>query len=115
MATIDFQKLRYFSDRCKTLADIPPRLFECRLAMIEPSAVRSPSEKWTDEAMETVQEYADSGIIEIEIFSVVDGVSNVIIKKDNTTINDILVEKGLARTSDESFMSKVSFIPSISI
>lgn len=107
MSTIDFQHLRYFSERCKLLADIPPRLFECRLAMVEPSPVRSPNEQWTDEAMEFVQEYADTGIIEIEVYSVVDGVSNVIIKKDNSTINEILVEKGLARTSDESYMSKV--------
>ncbi|KNC34771.1 hypothetical protein FF38_01968 [Lucilia cuprina] len=106
MAIVDFHQLRYFSDKCKSLSDIPPRLFECRLVMIEPSPVRSPNEQWTDEAMELVQEYADSGIIEIEVYSVVDGVSNVIIKKDNSTLNEILVEKGLARTSDESYMSK---------
>ncbi|KAM7364026.1 putative ATP-dependent RNA helicase spindle-E isoform 2-T2 [Cochliomyia hominivorax] len=106
VSTIDFHKLRYFSERTKTLADIPPRLFECRLAMIEPSAVRSSNEEWTDEAMELVQEYADTGIIEIEVYSVMDGIANVIIKKDNSTLNEILVEKGLARTSDESYMSK---------
>ena len=75
--------------------------------MIEPSAVLSPNEEWVDEAMEMLQEYADSGIVEIEVYSVVDGVTNVIVKKDNSSFNEILLEKGFARTSDESYMSKV--------
>lgn len=105
---IDFEDLRYLSETCKYLSDIPPRLFECRLALIEPSTVKSPNGQWTDEAMEYLQEHADSGIVDIEIFSVVDGVSNVMIKKDGSTINHIFIEKGLARPSDESFMSKVT-------
>uniref|UniRef100_A0A1I8QEN2 Probable ATP-dependent RNA helicase spindle-E n=1 Tax=Stomoxys calcitrans TaxID=35570 RepID=A0A1I8QEN2_STOCA len=103
---IDFQDLRYLSETCKYLSDIPPRLFQCRLAMVEPSTLKSPIGKWTDGAMEYMQEQADAGVVEIEIFSVVDGISNVIIKKDDSTINHILVEKGLARSADESFMSK---------
>lgn len=89
------------------MADIPPRTFECRLALIEPSAVLSPDEEWTDEAMEMLQQHADSGIVEIEVYSVVDGVSNVVLKKDNSSFNEILMEKGYARPSDESYMSKV--------
>lgn len=75
--------------------------------MIEPSAVLSPNEEWVDEAMEMLQEHADSGIVEIEVYSVVDGVTNVVVKKDNSSFNEILLEKGFARTSDESYMSKV--------
>ncbi|XP_075145158.1 putative ATP-dependent RNA helicase spindle-E [Haematobia irritans] len=107
MALVNFGDLRYLSETCKYLADIPPRLFECRLAMVEPSTLKSPNGKWTDAAMEYMQEHADSGVVEIEVFSVVDGVSNVLINKDGSTINHILVEKGLARNADESFMSKM--------
>ncbi|XP_061390701.1 probable ATP-dependent RNA helicase spindle-E [Musca vetustissima] len=106
VSMVDFKDLRYLSETCKYLADIPPRLFECRLALVEPSTLKSSSGKWTDEAMEYMQSHADSGIVEIEIFSVVDGISNVLLKKDGSTINHILVEKGLARSADESFMSK---------
>lgn len=78
--------------------------------MIEPSPVRSSNEQWIDEAMEILQEHADTGNIEITVYSVVDGVANVVIKKDTSTINEILVEKNLARTSDESYMSMVNYI-----
>ncbi|XP_073816762.1 probable ATP-dependent RNA helicase spindle-E isoform X2 [Musca autumnalis] len=103
---VNFKELRYLSETCKYLSDIPPRLFECRLALVEPSTLKSPNGKWTDEAMEYMQTHADSGVVEIEIFSVVDGISNILIKKDGSTLNHILVEKGLARSADESYMSK---------
>lgn len=85
-------------------------MFECRLAMVEPSTVKCPSGKWADEAMEFMQQTADAGVVEIEIYSVVSAISNVIIKTATGTLNDILVEKGLAHKSDENYMSKVNII-----
>ncbi|XP_067635728.1 probable ATP-dependent RNA helicase spindle-E [Eurosta solidaginis] len=103
---VDFEHLRRFSYRCESLIDIPPRMFECRLAMVEPSSVKCPSGKWPDEAMELMQETADAGVVEIECFSLVASVANVIIRTAVGTLNDILVEKGLAHKSDENYMSK---------
>ncbi|XP_011209559.2 probable ATP-dependent RNA helicase spindle-E [Bactrocera dorsalis] len=103
---IDFEQLRRFSRHCESLHDIPPRMFECRLVMVEPSTVKCPSGKWPDEAMEFMQQTADAGVVEIEVYSVVSGISNVIIKTATGTLNDILVEKGLAHKSDENYMSK---------
>lgn len=90
------------------MAHIPPRLFQCRLALVEASAVLSPTEKWVDEAMVLMQEHADAGPTEIEVYSLIKGVANVIVKKEDSSLNEILVEKGLARNSDENLMSKVS-------
>uniref|UniRef100_A0A1A9UDK7 Probable ATP-dependent RNA helicase spindle-E n=1 Tax=Glossina austeni TaxID=7395 RepID=A0A1A9UDK7_GLOAU len=105
-AVVKFDDLRRFSNHSKHLADIPPRLFQCRLALVEASAVLSPTEKWVDEAMVLMQEHADAGPTEIEVYSLIKGVANVIVKKEYSSLNEILVEKGLARNSDENLMSK---------
>ncbi|XP_055923260.1 probable ATP-dependent RNA helicase spindle-E [Eupeodes corollae] len=105
-SVVNFTELRRLSFEAEYLIDIPPRVYECCLAMVQPSSVRSPSGKWLDEAMEYMQEVADTGVVELEVYSVVNSVTSVIIKVGNSTVNDILVEKGLARKSDENFMSK---------
>ncbi|KAI9577311.1 hypothetical protein GQX74_013020 [Glossina fuscipes] len=103
---VKLDDLRRFSNYSKHLADIPPRLFQCRLALVEASAVLSPTEKWVDEAMVLMQEHADAGPTEIEVYSLIKGVANVIVKKEDSSLNETLVEKGLARNSDENLMSK---------
>lgn len=77
--------------------------------MVQPSTVRSPNGKWSDDSNELLQKCADTGIVEIEVFSVVDAVANVLIKIDHTTFNEILVEKQYARKCDENYLSKVRF------
>lgn len=99
--------MRRFSSKLNSLAEIPPRVFECRLAMIQPSTVRSPNGKWCDEANELFQRYVDAGAVELEVFSVVDSIANVFIKIQNKTLNDILVEQQLGRKCDENYLSKV--------
>lgn len=108
-AVVDFTKLRRLNFKAESLLDIPPRVFECRLAMIQPSSVKCPSGQWPDEAMEFMQEVADAGVSELEIYSVVAGISSVLVKWGDMTLNDVLKDKGLARASDESYMSKVIF------
>ncbi|XP_005191065.1 probable ATP-dependent RNA helicase spindle-E [Musca domestica] len=105
-AFVRFEQLRAFWPQIASMAEIPPRIFECRLAMIEPSTVRSPNGKWSEETKELLQECADTGVVEIEIFSVVEAVANIIINIGNTTFNDLLVERKLARSSDENYLSK---------
>ncbi|XP_075146643.1 tudor domain containing 9 protein spindle E [Haematobia irritans] len=106
-AFVRFEDLRAFWPRIASLNEIPPRVFQCRLAMIEPSSVRSPNGKWSEEANDLLQECANAGVVEIEIFSVVEAVANVIINVRTTTFNDILVDKQLARKSDENYLSKM--------
>ncbi|KAI8129774.1 putative ATP-dependent RNA helicase spindle-E [Lucilia cuprina] len=86
-----------------------PRIFECRLAMVQPSTVRSPNGKWSDDANELLQKCANAGSVELEVFSVVDAVANVFIRVDHTTFNDILVEKQYARKCDENYLSKIDY------
>ncbi|KAM7362904.1 tudor domain containing 9 protein spindle E [Cochliomyia hominivorax] len=109
IGTVDFEELRCFSPKLSSLAEIPPRIFECRLAMVQPSTVRSPNGKWSDDANELLQKCVDAGTIEIEVFSVVDNVANVFIKIDHTTFNDILVEKQYGRKCDENYLSKIDY------
>lgn len=113
VGTIGFDELRPFSKKLASLCEIPPRVFECRLAMVQPSSVRSPNGKWSEDANELLKKCADAGIVELDIFSVVEVVANVIIKIDHNTLNDLLVEKHLARKCEETYLSKVSviFIP----
>uniref|UniRef100_A0A1A9W595 Probable ATP-dependent RNA helicase spindle-E n=1 Tax=Glossina brevipalpis TaxID=37001 RepID=A0A1A9W595_9MUSC len=106
ISVVKLDDLRHFSNDSKHLSDIPPRLYQCRLALVEPSAVISPNEKWVDDAMMLMQEHADAGPTEIEVYSLVNAIANVIVKKEDSSLNEILVEKGLARTSDENLVSK---------
>uniref|UniRef100_A0A1I8NW04 Probable ATP-dependent RNA helicase spindle-E n=1 Tax=Stomoxys calcitrans TaxID=35570 RepID=A0A1I8NW04_STOCA len=105
-AFIRFVDLRALWPRIASLAEIPPRVFQCRLAMVQPSSVCAPNGKWPEETKDLLQDCADAGILEIEIFSVVEAVANVIINVRNTTFNDILVERQFARKSDENYLSK---------
>uniref|UniRef100_A0A1A9UTM0 Probable ATP-dependent RNA helicase spindle-E n=1 Tax=Glossina austeni TaxID=7395 RepID=A0A1A9UTM0_GLOAU len=100
---VNFEDLRKIPEKYKFM---PPRVFECRLAMIQPSTVKSPNGKWAEESKEILQQCANAGRVEIEVFSVVYGVANVIIKMQNGTLNDLLVQKYFARKTEENYLSK---------
>ncbi|KAI9579934.1 hypothetical protein GQX74_000722 [Glossina fuscipes] len=100
---VNFEDLRKIPEKYKLM---PPRVFECRLAMVQPSTVKSPNGKWAEESKEILQQCANAGRVEIEVFSVVYGVANVIIKMQNGTLNDLLVQKYFARKTEENYLSK---------
>uniref|UniRef100_A0A1A9WJJ3 Probable ATP-dependent RNA helicase spindle-E n=1 Tax=Glossina brevipalpis TaxID=37001 RepID=A0A1A9WJJ3_9MUSC len=100
---VNFDDLRKIPERYKL---IPPRVFECRLAMVQPSTVKSPDGKWREESKDILQKCANAGKVEIEVFSVVCGVANVIIEMQNGTLNDLLVRKYFARKTEENYLSK---------
>lgn len=55
-------------------------------------------------------------VVEIEIYSMVDCVANVLVYLENEeTLNDLLVEKNLARCSEENYLSQVSNLLNIVI
>ena len=108
---VDFANLCEISSEQKN-AVIPPRVFECCLAGIQPSSINCPSGRWPINAMELMQTIAGKGMnkgcVELEIYSVVNGITSVIMKAGETTMNEILVDKGFAQFTEENYMSKVS-------
>uniref|UniRef100_A0A1A9X2P6 Uncharacterized protein n=1 Tax=Glossina brevipalpis TaxID=37001 RepID=A0A1A9X2P6_9MUSC len=77
---------------------MPPHVFEC----VWPSTtVKSPHCKWTDESKEILQKCAIAGRVEIEVFSVVYGVTNVIIEMQNG-----VVQIYFARKREENYLSR---------
>lgn len=90
------------------IRNIPPRVFECTLAGIRPSLVKCSKDIWTREAIEMFSELQALDFIEIEVYSVVEGIASVKISINNRlTINEELVLRGYAQNTDESYLSKV--------
>ncbi|KAH8358780.1 hypothetical protein KR093_002465 [Drosophila rubida] len=85
---------------------LPPRMFECRLALIQPSSVVSIYNRWAHEANEMLNSVAKCGTIELEIYSLVNNVAAVLLHMRDGLLNDKLVERKLARRSDEDYMSR---------
>lgn len=70
--------------------------------------MKSSQDVWTREAIELVKDLQELPYIEIEIYSVVEGVASVIIQmNDRVTINDELVTRCYGQCTDESYLSKV--------
>lgn len=108
--TVEFSKLRNL--KFDNLKDIPPRVFECCLAGIQPSSLNCPTGRWPKQAIElmqqvTNQEMSKSSFVHLEIYSVINSVTSVIMKANNESVNEILVVKGYAQYSEENYMSKM--------
>uniref|UniRef100_A0A336MVA3 CSON007297 protein n=1 Tax=Culicoides sonorensis TaxID=179676 RepID=A0A336MVA3_CULSO len=90
------------------LADIPPRVFEATLAEIRPSYVISGAGKWTPDGVQKFKNLlSDENEINIEIYSIWNGVVSVILyNKEKESINKILLKDQLAHTCEESYPSK---------
>jgi len=86
--------------------DLPPRVFECRLAMVQPSSVVSGNNRWSTAANDMLKTVAQCGLIDIEVYSLFNNVAAVLIHMRDGIINDKLVELMLCRRSDEDYMSR---------
>lgn len=105
MADIHFNSLRRIPEKYKLM---PPRVFECCLAMIQPSTVKSSTWQWSKSANQLLENYTkQNDKIHIEVYSVVYGIANVIIKLKNVTLNDLLVQEQHASRTEENYLSKV--------
>ncbi|XP_055384477.1 probable ATP-dependent RNA helicase spindle-E [Condylostylus longicornis] len=94
------------------LVDLPPRVFECYLAGIAPSAINCTSGHWIEHSTNYFkdvmkQEYEKNKEIVLEIYSVVNGICATFVHIGSETINDILVEKNFAQYCEENYMSKI--------
>ncbi|XP_017053534.1 probable ATP-dependent RNA helicase spindle-E [Drosophila ficusphila] len=86
--------------------DLPPRVFECRLALVQPSMVISTSNRWPKKANEMLSSVAKCGRVEIEVYSLYNNVAAVLIHMRDGLLNEKLVELKLARRAEEDFMSR---------
>lgn len=77
--------------------------------MIYPATTISPNGKWTNEAITLMENQLKcTQLIELEVYSLVDCVANVIIHlKNEITLNELLVQKSLARRTEENYLSQV--------
>ncbi|XP_062122470.1 probable ATP-dependent RNA helicase spindle-E [Drosophila sulfurigaster albostrigata] len=88
------------------LDQLPPRMLECRLALIQPSSLVSNYNRWDNEAVEMLTTVSKRGTIELEIYSLVNNVAAVLLHMRDGLLNDKLVERQLARRADEDYMSR---------
>ncbi|KAI9579641.1 hypothetical protein GQX74_000429 [Glossina fuscipes] len=90
LADIHFTSLRRIPEKYRLM---PPRVFECRLAMVQPSTVKSSTWQWSKSAKQLMENYTKKNEVHIEVYSVVYGIANVFIKLENITLNDLLNRK----------------------
>uniref|UniRef100_A0A1B0AZQ3 Probable ATP-dependent RNA helicase spindle-E n=1 Tax=Glossina palpalis gambiensis TaxID=67801 RepID=A0A1B0AZQ3_9MUSC len=89
LADIHFTSLRGIPEKYRLM---PPRVFECRLAMVQPSTVKSSTWQWSKSAKQLMENYTKKNDkVHIEVYSVVYGIANVFIKLENITLNDLLI------------------------
>ncbi|KAH8271336.1 hypothetical protein KR018_007228 [Drosophila ironensis] len=86
--------------------DLPPRVFECRLALIQPSMVHNISTKWAASANEMLHDVAKNGPVEMEVYSLHLNVAAVLIHTRDGILNEKLVTEKLVRRADENYMSR---------
>ncbi|KAH8383191.1 hypothetical protein KR009_007200 [Drosophila setifemur] len=86
--------------------DLPPRVFECRLALVQPSTVISSKRRWPAKANEMLGSVARGGSVELEVYSSLNNVAAVLIHMRDGILNEKMVELGLARRADEDYMSR---------
>ncbi|XP_017954934.1 probable ATP-dependent RNA helicase spindle-E [Drosophila navojoa] len=107
MAVVPIDRLRLMSPQLKRdFERLPPRMFECRLALVQPSSVASSYNLWPQRANEMLISVAKSGRVELEIYSLVNNVAAVLIHTRDGVLNEMLVELQLARRADEDYMSR---------
>ncbi|XP_065082926.1 probable ATP-dependent RNA helicase spindle-E [Ochlerotatus camptorhynchus] len=90
------------------MKDIPQRVFEASLTEVQPSAIISPQGIWTAQSINRFKEMTLGKIFVAEIYSVVNNVASVILKKgDDFPINSELIRLKFAQYAEESYISKL--------
>ncbi|XP_033162467.1 probable ATP-dependent RNA helicase spindle-E [Drosophila mauritiana] len=106
-ALLSMQQMRLMPrELTEQYGDLPPRVFECRLAMVQPSSMVTGNNRWSTAANDMLRSVAKSGLIDIEVYSLFNNVAAVLIHMRDGIINDKLVELMLCRRSDEDYMSR---------
>ncbi|KAJ6634101.1 putative ATP-dependent RNA helicase spindle-E, partial [Pseudolycoriella hygida] len=103
---VEFSELRRLRGVSAKYIDIPPRVFECRLASLQPSELQSERYGWGS-TMAEFKKLTEKTTVTAEIYSVDSGVASVFIRIHDCTVQEILIDSGFCRTADEDFMSKL--------
>lgn len=106
---VKFSDLRQLTGNVSQYVDLPPRVFECRLAELQPSSMTSEKCVWTTDSIITFGQLVD-GLTEdvcVQIYSVVKRVARVVLLAAGVNVNEFLVSEGHAQVCDEHYMSKV--------
>ncbi|XP_050083849.1 probable ATP-dependent RNA helicase spindle-E [Anopheles aquasalis] len=94
------------------LSQMPGQVFEASLAEVQPPAAKSPTGVWLKESVAFLTSKTQGTRLDVEVFSVVDRVANVVLRCGNfgeeRTINEQLIEAKLAQSSEESYPSKIN-------
>uniref|UniRef100_A0A182N759 ATP-dependent RNA helicase spindle-E n=1 Tax=Anopheles dirus TaxID=7168 RepID=A0A182N759_9DIPT len=94
------------------LTKLPDRVFEAALAEVQPSAVLSPKDVWIEETIEHFRREVLGQRLYVEVFSVVNRVAMVILRRAEDdpieqSVNRALVASHHAQLSEESYLSKM--------
>lgn len=105
---LPMDKLRLMPEELvRQYGDLPPRMFECRLALVQPSSVISNSNRWSQKANEMLDSLGRCGRVEVEVYSLLNDVAAVLIHMRDGILNEKMVELQLARRADEDYMSRM--------
>uniref|UniRef100_A0A1B0CMA6 Probable ATP-dependent RNA helicase spindle-E n=2 Tax=Lutzomyia longipalpis TaxID=7200 RepID=A0A1B0CMA6_LUTLO len=86
---------------------LPPRLLECRLACLTPTAISSVRGRWTVSTIKELTEKMRPPVdVAIDVYAFVDGVAYVTLYYEHENINEWVIAKQLAQYTDENFMVK---------
>jgi len=120
-ATVPKEDLFELSDAKKwsKIKEYPPLALHCVLAEVGPSKYRSVRGQWSKEATSFVKKNIESSnfFVFLKIYSYRDSVASVYVYLDRpivqyneveeTTLNTILIERGMAMEREENYFSKV--------
>lgn len=104
---IPLSKLHLVPQAMKRIFEYPSQCFECTMCEIQPSYIKCPKEKWTNEAVEVFKQLVNDKEATIDVYSVIDDVVSVQMTINGININDKLVEAKFAMPCEESYASKM--------
>lgn len=107
-ATLGESAFRHLEGPIDYIKEIPQRVFEASLTEVQPAAIISPQGIWTAQSINRFKEMTLGKIFVAEIYSVVNNVASVILKKgDEIPINSELIRLKYAQFAEESYISKL--------
>lgn len=87
----------------KSVFELPPQCYECRLSEVIPSAINCPS-GWSESSTKQFKRFIDEKIVTIEINAFVERVASVQLYAGQENMNENLVLNQFAQRSDDSYI-----------
>lgn len=87
---------------------------ECVLSQVQPSLIRDPRGRWTEEANKLFCKHCKDTVLRAKVYSVLNGVASMELygydltgKAKWTSINQMLIEEGFAHPAEETYLSRL--------